>query len=264
MSRFSKKFSFAALNETDSDQESECVASARKWYMPSSAAGTMFPEEFPEGVLWGDHEYVDEGPSKVAPPVAAPPASEEEQRLTLFRQPFAADLEEYPNDDLNTREMSDASWEALMTYLYAHGWLVEYADRNQIEAYPDNLPPRIWTRPYEEDEKDRAQRRARDSQPPVAAKAAKAPVAAKAAKAAPKQIPRFCQGCKGERAACRYVHEDTIQKIDSPCAFGAACGASDPTGLKRSQCIYIHAECGEIWSPESVIHRPPPAPETVA
>lgn len=145
-----------------------------------------------------------------------------------------------------------------MTYLYAHGWDIVYAGREQIEAYPANLPPRIWTRPYEEDDEDRRQHRRREAQrPPPSASAA--PAVAKP-KAAPKQVPRFCRGHAdaSDAATCRYVHGDTIPKVDRPCGFGAACGASDPTGLKRSQCLYIHAECGEVWTPESVIHRPAP------
>lgn len=262
---------FAAL--LDSDSESEPVS------VPVVAAAAAAPATpslflFPEGENWGDHGVSLRPVSVFRQAFAAPPAlalapaemeqTDEEQMDALWRQPFAADLEEYDSGDLDTRAISDASWEALMTYLYAHGWDVEYSVREGIEAYPANLPPRIWTRPYEEDDEDRRQRHRRAAQRPVApAASASASAAAPkpATKAAPKQVPRFCRGHadESEIATCRYVHGDTIPKVDRPCGFGAACGASDPTGLKRSQCLYIHAECGEVWTPESVIHRPAPA-----
>lgn len=254
---------FAAL--LDSDSESEPVS------VPVSAPSPASLFLFPEGVLWGDYDAPPLRPVSVfrqafvapaaAPGVAPQEQTDEEQLDALWRQPFAADMEEFPTDDLDTRAMSDASWEALMTYLYAHGWDIVYAGREQIEAYPANLPPRIWTRPYEEDDEDRRQRRRREAQRPVAPCAAAAPPRAPVARAQPKQVPRFCRGHAdaSDAATCRYVHGDTIPKVDRPCGFGAACGASDPTGLKRSQCLYIHAECGEVWTPESVIHRPAPA-----
>jgi hypothetical protein len=65
---------------------------------------------------------------------------------------------------------------------------------------------------------------------------------------------RFCRATACTEAGCRYVHGDTIPKMDKPCGFGATCGASDPTGLKRSQCIYMHP--GEVWTADLCIHRP--------
>ncbi len=267
---------FAALLDSDSESEPVSVPVAAPAAAAAAPAAAPAPALFlfPEGVLWGDHG-VSLRPVSVfrqafaAPPAALAPApaeqvpTDEEQMNALWRQPFAADMEEFPTDDLDTRAMSDASWEALMTYLYAHGWDIVFAEREQIEAYPANLPPRIWTRPYEEDDEDRRQRSRRAAQRPVSP-APTAPAAATqkpATKAAPKQVPRFCRGHAdaSDAATCRYVHGDTIPKVDRPCGFGAACGASDPTGLKRSQCLYIHAECGEVWTPESVIHRPAPA-----
>ena len=264
---------FAALLDSDSESEPVSVPVAAA-AAPAQPAPSLFL--FPEGVLWGDHGVSLRPVSVFRQAFVAPAAAlalqeqeqvptDEEQIDALWRQPFAADMEEFPTDDLDTRAMSDASWEALMTYLYAHGWDIVYAGREQIEAYPANLPPRIWTRPYEEDDEDRRQRHRRAAQRPVApcaaASAAATATQKPATKAAPKQVPRFCRGHAdvSEIATCRYVHGDTIPKVDRPCGFGAACGASDPTGLKRSQCLYIHAECGEVWTPESVIHRPAPA-----
>jgi hypothetical protein len=74
---------------------------------------------------------------------------------------------------------------------------------------------------------------------------------------APVPVLRFCRAgadCAEKDTGCRYVHGDTIPKIDKPCGFGAECGASDPTGLKRSQCVYIHP--GEEWTPDLCVRRP--------
>jgi hypothetical protein len=65
-------------------------------------------------------------------------------------------------------------------------------------------------------------------------------------------IPRFCReagACTKE--GCRYVHGDTIQRVDKPCGFGAECGKGD--AAKRSSCIYMHP--GEVWSADLVVHR---------
>lgn len=79
--------------------------------------------------------------------------------------------------------------------------------------------------------------------------------ALRAAGLAPVPVKRFCRAVGTcTEAGCRYVHEDTIPKIDRPCGFGAECGASDPTGLKRSQCLYMHP--GETWTADLCIHRP--------
>jgi hypothetical protein len=42
--------------------------------------------------------------------------------------------------------------------------------------------------------------------------------------------------------------------VNQPCSFGAACGSSDPTGVKRSQCLHMHP--GETWVEGMVINRP--------
>ena len=86
------------------------------------------------------------------------------------------------------------------------------------------------------------------------------PSAAPAKKKAP-SVPRFCRAAGTcTEAGCRYVHGDTIPRVDKPCGFGAACGASDPSGLKRSQCLYMHP--GETWTEGLVVRRPPVAAAT--
>jgi hypothetical protein len=72
-------------------------------------------------------------------------------------------------------------------------------------------------------------------------------------------VPRFCRTSACADAACRYVHADTIARINEPCNFGAACGASD-TG-KRALCIRMHP--GEKWSADMVVHRPAPVPAMI-
>ncbi len=74
-------------------------------------------------------------------------------------------------------------------------------------------------------------------------------------------ILRFCRegtACPNKDTGCRYVHGDTIPKIDKPCEFEEKCGAPDPTGLKRSQCRYMHP--GEEWSADLCIRHPAATP----
>lgn len=65
-------------------------------------------------------------------------------------------------------------------------------------------------------------------------------------------VARFCKEGKAcPTAGCRYVHGDTIPKINEPCRFGEGCGSGD--AAKRATCLRIHP--GEIWTPELVIKR---------
>jgi hypothetical protein len=60
-------------------------------------------------------------------------------------------------------------------------------------------------------------------------------------------IPRFCRDAAScDKEGCRYVHGNKIDRLNEECAFGATCGAKDPTGLKRSQCLRMHP--GETWN----------------
>jgi hypothetical protein len=65
-------------------------------------------------------------------------------------------------------------------------------------------------------------------------------------------VARFCkEGRACPTAGCRYVHGDTIPRIDEPCKFGAACGSGD--AAKRATCLRMHP--GETWTADLVVRR---------
>jgi len=158
-----------------------------------------------------------------------------EKEEEFYTQSFNAELSEITSYRYNTADLTQEQYEECMTWLYANGWHVEEESRDFIHAIPDDLPPRVWI--------------------PMSERPA--PVAPKK-KVSGATVPRFCRdSCGGvpcASATCRYVHGDTMPRLDKPCGFGAACGASDPTGVKRSQCLYMHP--GETWSADLVICRP--------
>lgn len=240
------------------------------------------------GVCWGD---IFAGP--VAPAPAVVEDEERPLRGTysdFWAQPFTDNLDEYTADVYDTRRLTDEEWNAMMKWLYWKGWWIGDYTREWISAEPDDLPARYWCPPrpetpdpspvgwgqnlpaklggpdeYEEPAKPCKVVRWDDAPADhsssccCAAAAPKAPKkkALRAAGLAPVPVMRFCragEACPEKETGCRYVHGDTIPKIDKPCGFGAECGASDATGLKRSQCIYMHP--GEEWSADLCIHRP--------
>jgi hypothetical protein len=169
----------------------------------------------------------------------------------LEQQRFAINLEEVAPNTFDVTGLCHGEWVGLMTWLYAAGWWVDPATETPFRGHcapllvfkPADLPPRIWVEPEE---------CVRISVAPSQAKTAKTEKTAKSV-----VIPRFCRAVTScEDTACRYVHGNTIPRLNEPCGFGAACGASDPTGVKRSQCLRIHP--GETWTPQLVIHRPVP------
>lgn len=179
--------------------------------------------------------------------------------------PFTARLQELWSDCYDVKSLSDPEWEELMRWLYDAGWDVGSYDRNSVEFEEANGPRRIWVPPSELEammEEEAALRRRRDhhhnhhhhhchAAKPVAGAAA--PVKEPRKKSG--TVPRFCReagACKEE--GCRYVHDDTIPRVNKPCGFGESCGASDPTGVKRSQCLYMHP--GEEWIEGLSITRP--------
>jgi hypothetical protein len=141
----------------------------------------------------------------------------------LWSQTFAHKLEELTSDVFGTASLSDAEYDAFMSFLYAEGWSVTLEDRAFVRAYTDDLPSRVWIPP------------AVNQQPKK--------------KSSTTVVPRFCVKCNPSSPAesCRYVHGDTIQRVDKPCSFGEACS-------KKAGCLYIHP--GETWSADLVIHRP--------
>jgi hypothetical protein len=229
------------------------------------------------GVCWGD---LFAGP--VTPATVSVEPEERPLRGTsseFWAQPFTDNLDEYTADVYDTRRLTDEEWNAMMSWLYWKGWWIGDYTREWISAEPDDLPARRWCAPpagwngfdtldsddfEEEPVKPARVKVVRWDDAPAAeggccGEAPKAPKkkALRAAGLAPVPVMRFCRAgadCPEKDTGCRYVHGDTIPKIDKPCGFGAECGASDPTGLKRSQCIYMHP--GEEWTADLCIHRP--------
>jgi hypothetical protein len=218
----------------------------------------MYEEDVAEDLRLGRVRPVFDHAAAAAAAQAAAQAELEQlsaQEATIWTQPFAANLEQYWSDCYDTRALTDAEYEACMTWLYDQGWEVEGEIRDGMKAWPADLPPRVWIAPRVPSRFDalsvtEAHAHVTETHAPRRA------VGHQAKKSV--TVPRFCRdSCGGVAcadAACRYVHADTMPRMDKPCGFGAACGASDPTGVKRSQCLYMHP--GETWSADLVIRRP--------
>lgn len=216
------------------------------------------------GACWGDiFAGSAEAPAEVAAPEERPLRGTPEE---FWAQPFAANLEVYTMDVYDTRALTDEEWNAMMSWLYWKGWWVDDIGRESVCAEPDDLPARHWCPPRPETPEPEPEpecaggpcRRWVDDEPAAAPPKAPKKKALRAAGLAPVPVMRFCRAgcaCPEKDTGCRYVHGDTIPKIDKPCGFGAECGASDPTGVKRSQCLYMHP--GEVWSADLCIHRAP-------
>jgi hypothetical protein len=178
----------------------------------------------------------------------------------LWSQPFATNLEIYTMDVYNTSRLTDEEWNAMMSWLYWKGWWVDNADRGWVSAETDDLPARYWCPRWTEEPEpivDDFRPRKVVCWDEAAVTVQKEPKkkALRASGMTPVPVMRFCRAVGTcTEAGCRYVHGDTIPKMDKPCGFGAECGASDPTGVKRSQCIYMHP--GEEWTADLCIHRP--------
>jgi hypothetical protein len=215
---------------------------------------------------WGD---LFMGPVVPAVPVERQLRGTSEE---FWAQPFTVNLDVYTMDVYDTRRLTDEEWNAMMSWLYWKGWSVDDFTRDGVCAESDDLPARRWCPPRAETpDPEPVECRHWSSQPSwevlpthgvrgevdEPSRAAVEPKAPKkkALRAAPVPVMRFCRAVGAcTEAGCRYVHGDTIPKIDKPCGFGAECGASDPTGVKRSQCLYMHP--GEVWTADLCIHRP--------
>lgn len=216
---------------------------------------------------WGDQLSFEELhiPDTFVPIVCT--NQKETTEADLWSQPWTADLESPFSDCYDTSALTEADYSALMTWLYAQGWDIQTETREYVQAYPDTLPPRLWV-------PDRFSALLRKETKSCSVTHASLSVThasrvtgstggtgctGKKAKSA--CVPRFCRASSGgvpcAEAGCRYVHADTMARLNQPCGFGAGCGASDPTGVKRSQCLYMHP--GETWDATLVIHRIPAA-----
>lgn len=191
----------------------------------------------------------------------------------------------------DTSEMSDGNYRRLMEWVYWHGWDVEEESRTLLRAEPGFHLCRVWTPRREEVEvmeeiteetrkmlerereeelwqRERAERRFKKGSGGARVVAARvaAPVRTVATKvieelSAPGSdvgrrngcpVARFCKEARAcPTAGCRYVHGDTIPRIDEQCKFGATCGSGD--AAKRATCLRMHP--GEKWTAELVVKR---------
>ena len=186
------------------------------------------------------------------PPTAA---EQEEQYLSVchrseeefWAQSFTQNLDERIPDYFDTTGLTDDEFHAMLTWVYANGWQVDVCGRDSVKLVSDDgpsrryIPDNFWTHKPEHGMccSHKHDKKAKTS-----------------------TIPRFCRAAVCEEADCRYVHADTIPKTNRACGFGEGCGASDPTGVKRSQCLFMHP--GETWTTESCIHKPAVKPEVKA
>jgi len=212
---------------------------------------------------WGDI-MSERGVVAVAPLTAIPVRRRANTWDDFWALPFTARLRELWGDCYDSTSLSDPEWETLMRWLFDAGWDVGSYDRSSVEFEEANGPRRIWVPPSELEammEEEAALRRRRDhhhhchSHSHAAKPAAAAVTVAAEGRKKSATVPRFCRigmDCKEE--GCRYVHGDTIPRVSKPCGFGESCGASDPTGVKRSQCLYMHP--GEEWVEGLSITRP--------
>lgn len=182
---------------------------------------------------------------------AAKAAAHEAQAMeeaSIWHQPFSRNLEAHCGDRFDLSDLTELEYAACMTWLYANGWYVT-GGRNNLEAYSADLPPRVWVM-------DRFATLMEEEAPAPAQALAQAPAPKPKAKKTAVTVPRFCRASSGgvacADAACRYVHADTMPRLDEPCAFGAACGGTDPA--KRALCIRMHP--GETWDATLVVNRP--------
>ena len=226
---------FAALCDSDSDSPVECVPRGIQKILSDPLIHAMYSGE----TLWGDLMYEEIDYDVAAHHAAVSAVSEVEsvqEDTGIWSQSFSGSLDMYYGDAYDFRGLTDAEYTACMSWLYEHGWEMEGEDRAGAKAWPANLPPRVWVP---------------DTRTCACACVHEKPAAKRAT------VPRFCRTAACADASCRYVHDATMPRLDKPCGFGAACGASDPTGVKRSQCLYMHP--GETWSADLVIHRPTPS-----
>lgn len=189
----------------------------------------------------------DAGHGIPSPPPPEPVLQLRGTEADFWANDFARNLEMRWWNVYDATDLTDSEYAAMMTWLYDKGWLIEQETRTIVQAQEDDLPPRRWIAGL------------RDA--PGAGHGPPAPLAAPGTDAGRRRgapVPRFCRAAGAcAEAGCRYVHGDTIPRINAPCSFGDACGATDPTGVKRSQCLRMHP--GEVWTEGMVIRRPPSA-----
>jgi hypothetical protein len=265
------KGKWAALADTDTDSDTDPVAvtvvappaaiavAADFWTDPVFLAMDRGEIQWGDMLTAADPAAVALSLSRRPPPPPAPALLEEDddeplrslwhnpraplraKEEEIWEQPFSVNLEEYWSETYDTRAMSDSDYHALMGWLFSVGWYVDRYDRAGVRTWQDNAPALRWNPATMEAEEPHHHHHHHHRAPKP-----KGAVT----------IPRFCReghACSATGGSCRYVHGDTIPRMDELCSFGAGCGASDPTGVKRSQCLRMHP--GETWTAELVIRR---------
>ena len=199
----------------------------------------------------------------------------------LFAQPFATRLGQEDEEDyiyLNTEDLTEPEFEAMMRWLYFEGWDVpcDVTSCGQtVEVIPGTQKPRLWAWPSDEEEVEAAPSAFRLAVEAAAARGpsrfmlaaaggAEAPAPSGGAKAAAPAkarivIPRFCKhagACPNKDTTCNYTHGDIIVCVDKACGFDKPAEGKCCSGDKRKTCIFMHASEGQTWSPEQVVHRP--------
>jgi hypothetical protein len=172
-----------------------------------------------------------------------------------FKSVFAdTPLQERIADIYDTSALTDTQFRAVMEWLCQNGWKVDDYNRNFVSAWP-GLTPDYSTNWHDihgllDKEPEHRHHDGCCGKKVVALSAAGSDEGRRVA--AP--VPRFCRDAHScQKRGCPYVHGNTIPRLNEPCRFGAGCGSSDPTGVKRSQCLRMHP--GEHYHPEMVIKR---------
>ncbi len=164
-----------------------------------------------------------------------------------FLEAFAVD--EHVSDVYDTRGLSDTEFRAMMNWLCQHGWDLGDYERDWIVATPATNFACEWI-DYRNICGDHHHGGCCGHKKEVVLSAPGTDQGRRVA--AP--VPRFCKDARNcQKAGCAYVHGDTIPRLNEPCRFKAECGASDPTGVKRSQCLRMHP--GEEYHIDLVVRR---------
>jgi hypothetical protein len=283
---YRSKWAVLAEEESSSDDDSSCVEGGKgdgMDGMDTVSSVTVTPPPSMDDVLRamtaGDRSWADimdemSGVPVVTSAVCAPVVRARRANTwdDFCALPFSAGLRELWGDCYDCSSLTEADWNDMMRWLFDAGWDVGQYDRNCVEFEEGDGPARTWIPPAELEAmmEEEAALRARRPHPRrthghghghggaaacCSTVAAPAPTPAPVPKEPKKVVvvPRFCrEGAACTKTDCRYVHGDTIQRIDKPCGFGADCGKGD--AAKRAMCLYMHP--GEEWSESLVIRRP--------
>lgn len=179
----------------------------------------------------------------------APTVSRPVSTTADFKSAFPG-IPEVIADIYDTSATSDEQFRAVMEWLCQNGWNILDYSRHTVSAIPASFASTHWVdiqgllTPQAEEHHHHGCKKVVALSAPGSDEGRRV--------AAP--VPRFCREAHAcQKRGCAYVHGNTIPRLNEPCRFGAECGASDPTGVKRSQCLRMHP--GEHYHPEMVVTR---------